>query len=123
MESEDEQDSPAPDLDTQVGIVNAFARIERSIGEIKRALDHLPMIEEHLAILGSQLDSIGTLQMRTFSRSITPQAAEIETKRAKEEADKIEKLKQEEMDARIKARGGDHPPTPEEIASAEEEFA
>jgi hypothetical protein len=79
-----------------------------------KKLDVIPIIQQHLEILGRQIDSLTVLQTRSFGATLRPEAATAATDQARKQAEDLERQIREEEDALIDQRGGDHPPTPEE---------
>lgn len=107
------------DLDLEQTIFQTRA----SLAKIEEKLGNFALLQQQLAIMERQLDSIVVLASRSFVGTLDPAAKEAAMKETKELADKLAEEAEKKMEELINARGGDHPPTPEEIAAAEREFA
>jgi len=101
--------------------LQVLSKIERDLETIKAAIGNFTLLQQQLAIIERQLDSIVVLSSRTFSATLDPKAQEESRKQAEQQAAEFSKKMEEEIDAEIQARGGDHPPTEEEMRAAQEE--
>lgn len=99
-------------------IQRCMAQTEATLRRIEERLSAFDLIQQQMAIMERLLDSILTLSGRSFQATLDPKAKELAMKEAKELAERLAKEEEERMEGIIVARGGDHPPTPEELARA-----
>jgi len=110
-------ETPRPDPLT----LQVISKIEKDLETIKASLQSFTLLQQQLQIIERQLDSVTVLVSRSFSATVNPAAVEVARKQAEEQAKDIQKQIDEEREAEINARGGDHPPTEEEMAAAQNE--
>lgn len=79
------------------------------------------LLQGQMTVMERMLSNMGTLLLRVGTTSVPPEALAVASKDAQEAMEKIAKQQQEEEDAMIEKRGGDHPPTPAELEAAEAE--
>lgn len=109
----------APHLDPL--LLQVLSGIEKDLTIIKSKLESLVLLQGQLAVMERQLDSITILSARSFHAGVKPEAMEVATKQAEEQAKAFSEAVEKEIEAQIEARGGDGPPTEEEIKKASEE--
>lgn len=79
-----------PDLGIDPILVQIISGLEARITDIDKKLESLASIEQHLVIIGRQLDGIAALQVRSFGATLNPDAVKVAEKKAKEENDAFE---------------------------------
>lgn len=110
-------EAPRPDPLT----LQVISKIEKDLEAIKTALGGFTLLQQQLMVMERLLHSILALTGQSFQATLDPKAAEEGRRVAEEHARDFAKQLDEEMEAQINARGGDHPPTEEEIRAANDE--
>lgn len=82
--------------------MQVLSQVEKRLDEIAGQLNSLPLIEQHLTILGHQLDGLSALATRSFGATISPEAKAAAVK----EAERMAKETEEEEAAELKEREG-----------------
>lgn len=108
-------------IDLELG--RAIFQIAERTQKIQDSLEALVMLQTQLKVIERQLDAIVVLASRTFSATLDPKAKELAEKEGKAMSEALAKEMEEKMESILSARGGDHPPTEEEMARAEREFS
>lgn len=78
------------------------------------------LLQAQLAVMERQLDGMSLIVLKTgqATRPLPVEAMKVTEAQVNKSTEEFLKKQEEELDAIIQARGGDHPPTPEELAAA-----
>lgn len=81
--------------------------MEKRMEEIGKKLDSLPVIEQHLTILGNQMSGMSDILLRSYKATINPEALEASRKRAEEAAKELDEAEAAELAERAGHGVGD----------------
>lgn len=114
-----------PVTDFEIIVTRDLARIQVGIDHLVKELAFVRgrhvLLQGQLQVMERQLDHIVVDISKMGTATLPRPALEIATGDASKAFEEIMKKQEEEIEALVNARGGDHPPTPEEIAAAQAE--
>ena len=95
-----------------------IALLEGIAEKVQALVDQHRLLQGQMIVMERQLDAISLIVMKTGKASLPAEALKVTEADVNESTKKYIEKQEEEIQALIDARGGDHPPTPEEIAAA-----
>lgn len=102
-----------PGLDP--ALVSALLMLHQELRAIRSTLGAITVIQQHVEILGRQMDALNVLTSRSFAATVKPEAVTAALDQARKQAEDLAKADEDAVQKLIEDRGGDFPPTPEEI--------
>lgn len=114
-----------PVVDFEIVVSRDLARLIAGIELIVKDLAFLKqrhtLLQGQLQVMERQLDHVVVDISKIGVASLPRPALEVATGDMNKAFEELARKQEEELNAIVDARGGDHPPTPEEIAAAQAE--
>lgn len=91
---------------------------EETAIKVQALLDQHRLLQGQLSVMERQLDGMSLVLLKTGRALLPPDALRVSEEHVDKTTKEFLEKQDEEIDKIIEARGGDHPPTPEEMAAA-----